>query len=117
MSSEQSPLEIAKQAERDLNSHAAKTGNTGSDSSIDESATTKFPGSTVRIGGTGSGDNREIPEDEGGVVSKTGRLTKASDFEGRGADQRRKQAAYAADNGGNDDVQDNVRQGGETRRP
>lgn len=35
--------------------------------------TSKFPGSTVRIGGTGSGDNREIPIEEGGDYAKTGR--------------------------------------------
>lgn len=44
------------------------------------------------------------------------RVTKAKDFEGEGGPED-KQAAYAADNGGNDDVTDNVRQGGETRRP
>lgn len=44
------------------------------------------------------------------------RLTKASDFEGEGGPED-KTAAYAAENPGSDDVQDNVRQGGETRRP
>lgn len=46
------------------------------DSGINEAATTKFPGSTVTVGSaaSGAGDNREIPLDEGGDISKaTGR--------------------------------------------
>jgi len=39
-------------------------------SGIDESATTKFPGSTVKVGGQGAGNNREIPLEEGGSISK-----------------------------------------------
>lgn len=43
------------------------------DSGVDEGVTSKFPGSTISIGGTGSGDNRVIPESEGGSIAKTGR--------------------------------------------
>ncbi|KAK5013850.1 hypothetical protein LTR16_004113, partial [Cryomyces antarcticus] len=76
----QDPLEIAKQAERDLNSHEAKHGHDAAlstlDSGVDDSVTNKFPGSTVTIGSaaSGAGDNREIPVEEGGNISKeTGR--------------------------------------------
>ena len=87
--------EIAAQAERDLNSTAAKTGSgrgasdsseyhllfsshpqvsprlirqTAVDSGVDENVQGKFPGADVTIGSaaSGAGDNREIPEEEGG---------------------------------------------------
>ncbi len=45
------------------------------DSGVDESVTTKFPGSTVTVGSaaSGAGDNREIPVEEGGDFDKLGR--------------------------------------------
>lgn len=71
----QDPLEIAKQAERDLNSQAAKgnlrsTSDSAAESGVDESAVNKFPGAEVKIGGQGAGDNREIPLEEGGSINK-----------------------------------------------
>ncbi|EMC92473.1 hypothetical protein BAUCODRAFT_38543 [Baudoinia panamericana UAMH 10762] len=79
------PMEIAKQAERDLNSDSAKRGHGtdgtnvlsmgGSDSTaesgVDESVTEKFPGSTVTYGSaaSGAGGNRDIPEEEGGDIN------------------------------------------------
>lgn len=42
--------------------------------------------------------------------------TKARDFEGPGGPET-KQQLYEEANPGNDDVRDNIRQGGETRRP
>ena len=44
------------------------------DSGIDENVTSKFPGSTVTTGSaaSGAGDNREIPEEEGGDINKLG---------------------------------------------
>ncbi|KAM3425355.1 hypothetical protein BST61_g7302 [Cercospora zeina] len=78
MSQSQDPLEIAKQAERDLATQQAK-GNTKSardsanESGVNENVETKFPGATVKIGGQGAGDNREIPLDEGGsIIKETG---------------------------------------------
>ncbi|KAL8707249.1 MAG: hypothetical protein Q9220_007692 [cf. Caloplaca sp. 1 TL-2023] len=126
----QDPLVIAQQAERDLNSHQAKhgVGNNSlskDESGIDESVTTKFPGSTVKVGSSasGAGDNREIPVDEGGDLirkagekGEAGHPTKARDFEGPGGPET-KQKLYEEANPGNDDVIENVRQGGETRRP
>ncbi|KAK5161621.1 hypothetical protein BJ546DRAFT_1070454 [Cryomyces antarcticus] len=119
----QDPLEIAKQAERDLNSHEAKHGHDAAlstlDSGVDDSVTNKFPGSTVTIGSaaSGAGDNREIPVEEGGNISKeTGRPTKARDFEGAGGPED-KAAQHEDANPGDDDVRSNIRQGGETRRP
>ena len=42
--------------------------------------------------------------------------TKAKDFEGEGGPET-KQRLYEEENPGNDDVRDNIRQGGETIRP
>ncbi|KAK6440675.1 hypothetical protein LTR95_003102 [Oleoguttula sp. CCFEE 5521] len=128
----QDPIAIAQQAERDLNSTAAKEGSglapdvtksnstKASDSTIDSginsAAVNKFPGATVQIGGQGAGNNREIPVEEGGDVLKSGQTTKASDFEGRGGPEDKAWEANEV-RGGDDDVAGNVRQGGETRRP
>lgn len=68
---------IAQEAERDLNSHQAKTGGNNSsidDSGVDSGVTTKFPGSTVDTDVTTNvGDNRRIPPEEGGVLDDRGR--------------------------------------------
>lgn len=45
------------------------------ESGVDTNVTTKFPGSTVKVGSSasGAGDNREIPVDEGGdIISRPG---------------------------------------------
>ncbi|KAH7082643.1 hypothetical protein BKA63DRAFT_501370 [Paraphoma chrysanthemicola] len=114
------PLKVAEQAERDLNSDAAKKGHAGSasttESGIDESATTKFPGSTVSYG-TGGSLNREIPESEGGSINPaTGKLYKAGDFAkgGVGAPEAAREG-YAKNHGGEDDVRGNT-VGGATLR-
>lgn len=73
------------------------------ESGIDESATTKFPGATVKVGG-----NREIPPEEGGDIKASGQTTKAGDFEGVGGPED-KARLYAQQNPGNDDVRENVR--------
>ncbi|KAH9835973.1 hypothetical protein Tdes44962_MAKER01892 [Teratosphaeria destructans] len=139
----QDPLKIAEDAERDLNSYAAKTGHSvhneggtghrkygdsgstfgASDSTIesgvDQSVTNKFPGASVTYGSaaSGAGDNREIPVEEGGSINpSTGKPTKARDFEGLGGPED-KARAYAEAQGGEDDVRSNIRQGGETIRP
>merc|ERR1711939_524756 len=53
MSSQNDPLAAAKQAERDLNSNAAKQGyskgDSATDSGIDDRATKKFPGASVTL--------------------------------------------------------------------
>jgi len=121
----QDPLDIAKQAEQDLNSHTAKHGHDANlssnhghgasdstaESGVDESVRGKFPGADVQIGSTGSGDNRPIPVSEGGDIGANGRTTKAKDFEGEGGPED-KARQYAEDNPGNDDVRSNIRQGG-----
>ncbi|KAF2634033.1 hypothetical protein P280DRAFT_474932 [Massarina eburnea CBS 473.64] len=120
------PIALAQQAERDLNSQAAKQGHDVADtarsahgasdstkeSGVDESATQKFPGASVTYGSaaTGAGDNREIPLSEGGDVNpKTGQLYKARDFEGVGGPED-KARIYKDDQGGNDDIRANIRQ-------
>ncbi|KAL8793629.1 MAG: hypothetical protein Q9195_003781 [Heterodermia aff. obscurata] len=123
----QDPLEIAKQAERDLNSSAMKQGDgrnqrydnstSAVESGIDESAVRKFPGAEVTVGSaaSGAGDNREIPVEEGGDINRaTGQPTKARDFEGEGGPED-KAAAYAEANPGSDDVMSNVRQSKEPK--
>ncbi|CAF9928417.1 hypothetical protein IMSHALPRED_007463 [Imshaugia aleurites] len=117
----QDPMAIARQAERDLNSHQAKHGVSTADSTtesgVDTSVTDKFPGSTITVGSaaSGAGDNREIPVEEGGdLISKpgekggSGHPTKARDFEGPGGPETKK-AIYEEANPGNDDVTSNVR--------
>ncbi|KAI9780112.1 MAG: hypothetical protein M1816_003167 [Peltula sp. TS41687] len=117
---QEDPLVIAQRAERDLNTHSAKVGHAGSDSTmesgIDASVTNKFPGSTASYGsqasGAASGDDREIPVEEGGEVSReTGRTTKARDFEGEvGEGPEVKAVKRVEDNPGDDDqIRENVR--------
>ncbi|KAE9968894.1 hypothetical protein BLS_005628 [Venturia inaequalis] len=119
----QNPLDIAKQAEKDMNSLENRTGtgkssDSGLESGVNEAGAEKFPGGSVTYGSaaSGRGDNREIPESEGGSIDAKGRATKAKDFEGEGGPED-KQRRYEEDNGGNEDILSNVRQGGETRRP
>ncbi|KAI9824634.1 MAG: hypothetical protein M1819_000835, partial [Sarea resinae] len=109
----QDPLKIAQQAEKDLNSQAAKQGHglssSTTESGVDEAAASNFPGSTVQYGSaaSGAGDNREIPLSEGGDIQKgTGRPTKAGDFEGPGGPET-KRDIYETAQPGNDDVQSN----------
>lgn len=75
--------------------------------------TNKFPGSTAEYGDgavAGRGDNSKIPLGEGGDLNPaTGREFRAKDFEGEGGpeDKLRK---YAEEQGGNDDLRQNVKQ-------
>ncbi|KAK8207891.1 hypothetical protein M8818_004144 [Zalaria obscura] len=129
----QNPLDIAAQAERDLNSHAAKHGHDAdrsanhgkgasdstAESGVDERGAQRFPGGDVTYGSaaSGAGDNREIPEEEGGHINPvTGQPTKARDFEGAGGPEDKARLA-AETRGGDDDIRENIRQGGETVRP
>ncbi|KAI4212198.1 MAG: hypothetical protein LQ351_005067 [Letrouitia transgressa] len=76
----QDPLDIAKKAEREINSYQAKQGLnndslSATESGVNESVTSKFPGASLKYGSaaSGAGDNREIPVDEGGdLLSKSG---------------------------------------------
>ncbi|ERF73331.1 hypothetical protein EPUS_03164 [Endocarpon pusillum Z07020] len=111
------PMVQAKRAERDLNSHEAKTGHeqssTATESGVDASAEHKFPGSKVSYGSaaSGAGDNREIPSEEGGAQQRgTGRVTKAGDFDQGEAGEGPEDVATQReqDNSGSDDVRANV---------
>jgi hypothetical protein len=87
------------------------------DSGVDESVTTKFPGSTVEYG-TGASNNREIPESEGGSINPaTGKLYKAGDYAkgGVGAPEAYKEG-YAKNHGGEDDVRGNTVDGATQRQ-
>ncbi|KAL1310521.1 hypothetical protein AAFC00_000806 [Neodothiora populina] len=109
------PIDIANEAERDLNSTAAKTGTPASDSTnesgVDQGVSNKFPGACVTYGSaaSGAGDNRDIPLSEGGDIDPTtGKLFKARDFEGSGGPED-KARQYVEDNGGNNDIRENIR--------
>ncbi|KAI4736996.1 hypothetical protein E4T50_12513 [Aureobasidium sp. EXF-12298] len=109
----QDPLKLAQQAERDLNSHAAKQGQSNSDSAlesgVDESVSNKFPGADVTVGSTGASDNQRIPESEGGDINpSTGKLYKAADFQGKGGPED-KAELHRQQDGGADDVRSNIR--------
>lgn len=100
----------AYKAERELNSHQAKTGRAnGSDSAnesgVNESVESSFPGASVTYGSaaSGQGDNREIPIEEGGDIKRNGQPTRARDFEGEGGPED-KDAVARTDRGGDDDV-------------
>ncbi|KAI9716973.1 MAG: hypothetical protein M1828_007487 [Chrysothrix sp. TS-e1954] len=127
MPSDEENRKIAMAAEQDLNTYQSKQGTgTGervsdstTDSGINTGATTKFPGSTADYGSavSGAGNNREIPEHEGGGINpETGKPMKAGDFEGVGGPED-KLAEREMARPGDQDVGGNVRMGGETRRP
>lgn len=75
------------------------------ESGVDTSVERKFPGAHVTYGSaaSGSGDNREIPVQDGGDVLPSGRTTKARDFEGEGGPED-KAARARSDRGGDNDV-------------
>lgn len=90
-------------------SHLTDTISLADESGIDQSVTTKFPGSTAEYGSkvSGAGNNREIPPEEGGGIQKsTGKMTKAGDFDqgeaGEGPEDVAKK--YAQEFGGNNDA-------------
>ena len=68
-------------------------------------AENKFPGAFVTYGSaaSGSGDNREIPVEEGGEMRRDGQATKARDFEGVGGPEE-KEELERRERGGDDDV-------------
>ncbi|KAL3424295.1 hypothetical protein PVAG01_03576 [Phlyctema vagabunda] len=100
----------AARAKREFNTPGAKEGHGGSDSltesGVDSSVESRFPGAQVSYGSaaSGGGDHREIPKSEGGDVLKSGRTTKAKDFEGQ-AGPEDKADLDRRDRGGGDDVQ------------
>ncbi|PQE05860.1 Kynurenine formamidase protein [Rutstroemia sp. NJR-2017a BVV2] len=101
------PIDLAKQAEVDLNSHALKHGvhNTSDsgESGVNQGVESKFPGASVTYGSaaSGAGDNREIPVQDGGDIGANGQPTKAKHFEGPGGPEDK--ARIVADQKGGDD--------------
>jgi hypothetical protein len=90
---------------------------TAQESGVNENVEAKFPGAEVKIGGQGASDNRQIPVSEGGSINPTtGKLYKAGDFQGVGGPEDT--AAIEREvRGGDNDIRDNIRQGGSTVRP
>ncbi|KAF3041376.1 hypothetical protein E8E12_009008 [Didymella heteroderae] len=132
----QNPLNIAKQAEADLNSranvqgrdpntanskHGARVSDSARESGIDEYAVNKFPGAAVVVGPgvSGVGKNSEIALSEGGDTNPaTGQLYEAGDFEKGVGSPEVRDASYARNHGGEPDADAPVRQGqGQTGKP
>lgn len=139
----QDPMVIAKQAERDLSAQKAPLSDSSKssipvptnppnqakqetnspppfpaqESGVNENVEAKFPGAEVKVGGQGASDNRQIPLSEGGDIDPvTGKQTKAADFQGVGGPED-KAAIDREVRGGDNDIRDNIRQGGSTVRP
>ncbi|KAI1492052.1 hypothetical protein F5X96DRAFT_427667 [Biscogniauxia mediterranea] len=100
--------EIAGQAERDLNSHQAKTGahktSPSDEAGVDTTIDDKFPGAEVRYDkdlSTNAGYNKRIPPEEGGELDSRGRATRGEHFEGVGGPEH-KLAQQERDYGGSD---------------
>jgi hypothetical protein len=80
MSPTKSKIDMAYQAERELNSNEAKTGSgrgsSNDDSGVDSSVEKRFPGAQVKSGDdliTNSSYDRKIPTEEGGSLDSKGR--------------------------------------------
>ncbi|KAI0481156.1 hypothetical protein GGR56DRAFT_307008 [Xylariaceae sp. FL0804] len=103
--SEETFTKIAEQAERDLNSHEAKTGHKSSvndEAGVDTRVENKFPGAEVKYGddlSTSASYNKRIPPEEGGDVDARGRQTRGEHFEGVGGPEH-KLAQQERDYGG-----------------
>ena len=97
--------------------HSTNPTPTATDTGVDESVTSKFPGSTVEYGSGGS-NNRTLPESEGGSTNPaTGKPYKQGDFAhgGVGAPEA-KAEGYAKNHGGEDDVRGNTVDGATQRQ-
>ncbi|KAK3939743.1 hypothetical protein QBC46DRAFT_354772 [Diplogelasinospora grovesii] len=106
MSDNEKLNEIARQAERDLNTYQAKTGTgqtTGlEDAGVNELSEDKFPGSQAKYGDdlvTNAGYNRRMPGDEGGDVDERGRMVKGSAYEGVGGPEDKVAKGYEQHSG------------------
>ncbi|KAK5687289.1 hypothetical protein LTS10_001427 [Elasticomyces elasticus] len=112
----QDPIAIAQQAERDLNSNAAKTGASTETQGNRRGHGASDSRSSVNYGSSasGAGDNRDISLEEGGDINPdTGKLFKAKDYEGLGGPEDKAQA-YSEAFGGDNAVRGNIRQQGES---
>ncbi|KAI1500481.1 hypothetical protein F5X99DRAFT_236546 [Biscogniauxia marginata] len=101
---------IAEQAEKDLNSHQAKTGahktSPSDEAGVDTRVENKFPGAEVRYDkdlSTNAGYNKRIPPEEGGELDSRGRATRGEHFEGVGGPEH-KLAQQERDYGGFDNL-------------
>ena len=97
--------------------HSTNPNPAANDTGVDESVTSKFPGSTVEYGSGGS-NNRTLPESEGGSTNPaTGKPYKQGDFAhgGVGAPEA-KAEGYAKNHGGEDDVRGNTVDGATQRQ-
>ncbi|EWG40926.1 hypothetical protein FVEG_03148 [Fusarium verticillioides 7600] len=83
--------QIAKEAEMDLNTYQAKTGNARPQdiegAGVNPHAENKFESAQVEFGdelSTNAGYNKRIPPSEGGIVDDKGRQARGQHYEGEG---------------------------------
>ncbi|KAK7415717.1 hypothetical protein QQX98_005630 [Neonectria punicea] len=101
--------QIAKQAETDLNTYQAKTGNARpqglDDAGVNATAERKFDDANVEYGdelSTNRGYNKRIPPSEGGTLDDRGRQTRGEHFEGEGGPEEKVSQSYQEQGGQND---------------
>ncbi|KAM0352366.1 hypothetical protein ACHAPU_002031 [Fusarium lateritium] len=105
--------QIAADAEKDLNTYQAKTGNARPDTvdsgGVNAYAENKFEGAHVEVGdelNTNAGYNKRIPLSEGGDVDDKGRQARGELYEGEGGPEDK--LARANDERGGDNDNDVV---------
>ncbi|CAM1500492.1 Fc.00g096540.m01.CDS01 [Cosmosporella sp. VM-42] len=99
--------QIAKDAERDLNTYQSKTGNARpqglDDAGVNSYAEKKFENAGVEYGdelSTNRGYNKRIPESD--VLDDRGRQTRGEQFEGEGGPEDKVSRSYQEQGGQND---------------
>ncbi|KIL85048.1 hypothetical protein FAVG1_11476 [Fusarium avenaceum] len=111
--------QIAKEAEQDLNTYQAKTGNARPQdvggAGFNAYAENKFEGAHVEFGdelSTNAGYNKRIPPSEGGIVDDKGRQATGQLYEGEGGplDKLSRANDERGGNNDNDVVGANVKQ-------
>ncbi|KAI1331297.1 hypothetical protein F5Y16DRAFT_361116 [Xylariaceae sp. FL0255] len=106
--SQEELTKIAEAAERNLNTHEAKTGahrtSPSDESGVSRRVENEFSGAQVKVGeelSTNASYNKRIPPEEGGELDARGRQTRGEHFEGVGGPEH-KIAQQARDYGGSE---------------
>jgi hypothetical protein len=101
--------QIAKQAEKDLNTYQAKTGaarpNDVENAGVNPYVEKKFEGAHVEFGdelSTNAGYNKRIPPSEGGITDDKGRQARGELYEGTGGPLDKLEKANEERGGDND---------------
>ncbi|KAH7244757.1 hypothetical protein B0J15DRAFT_552372 [Fusarium solani] len=101
--------QIAKQAEQDLNTYQAKTGNArrqdADNAGVNPLVENQFEGAQVEFGdelSTNRGYNKRIPPSEGGILDDRGRQARGEQYEGEGGPIDKLNQSYQQQGGQND---------------